>query len=302
MLFSELYGAYYNAVARIIDAAVKRPVSADDVRRIAQNEAFAESSYNIESALREQRWQLVRRDGTTPIARSPSMPLTTLQRRWIKAISLDPRVRLFGDDLPDVGEVDPLFTSDDVYLFDKYSDGDPYEDPLYVKNFRIALDAVREEYPLQMGIISRAGKTVRAVLKPRYIEYSEKDDKFRLIAVDSRGRTTVNIARIAYCSRYYGTVDLRRRYYKAKERELIFEVVDRRLAMERALLHFAHFKKEAERIDDDHYRITLYYDPDDETELVIRILSFGPFVRVVSPDSFAELIKDRLRRQKSCEI
>ena len=55
-------------------------------------------------------------------------------------------------------------------------------------------------------------------------------------------------------------------------------------------------------MDEKKYRVTVWYDPDDETELVIRVLSFGPMIRVIEPESFVNLIKDRLIRQKSCEL
>ncbi len=71
-----------------------------------------------------------------------------------------------------------------------------------------------------------------------------------------------------------------------KNQSLVFELFDERDALERALLHFAHFEKEAERLDKRHYRIKLKYNKEDEAELVIRVLSFGPFLRVVEPEIF----------------
>ena len=40
----------------------------------------------------------------------------------------------------------------------------------------------------------------------------------------------------------------------------------------------------------------------DETEIVIRVLSFGPYVKVLEPEGFVNLIKERLISQKSCEL
>ena len=65
-------------------------------------------------------------------------------------------------------------------------------------------------------------------------------------------------------------------------------------------MHFAHFQKQAEKLDENRYKITITYDKDDETEIVIRILSFGPMVKVTAPQSFVDLIKQRLISQKSC--
>ena len=82
---------------------------------------------------------------------------------------------------------------------------------------------------------------------------------------------------------------------------MIFELQDERNALERVLLHFAHFPKRAERIEKNKYQITIDYDKDDETEMLIRILSFGPMIKVVKPEHFINLIKERLRKQKSWE-
>jgi predicted DNA-binding transcriptional regulator YafY len=77
---------------------------------------------------------------------------------------------------------------------------------------------------------------------------------------------------------------------------------DERNAMERFMLHFAHFEKQAEKLDKMHYLVKIKYAHDDESEMVIRILSFGPMVRVVEPDSFRELLVERLRKQLSCGL
>lgn len=39
------------------------------------------------------------------------------------------------------------------------------------------------------------------------------------------------------------------------------------------------------------------YNKSDETEMVIRILSFGPLLRVQEPSGFIELLRHRLRKQ-----
>jgi predicted DNA-binding transcriptional regulator YafY len=68
------------------------------------------------------------------------------------------------------------------------------------------------------------------------------------------------------------------------------------------MLHFAHFEKQAQRLGDDQYLLHLKYDKDDETEMVIRVLSFGPCVKVLEPQHFAELIRERLITQKNCGL
>lgn len=86
MIFSELYSAYYNTVAKILKTALDHPLHKDELRKIVEEHAFAESVLNIEPALYDERWQLIKPGGTTVIQNAPSMPLTLIQRRWLKAI------------------------------------------------------------------------------------------------------------------------------------------------------------------------------------------------------------------------
>ena len=65
------------------------------------------------------------------------------------------------------------------------------------------------------------------------------------------------------------------------------------------MLHFSHLDKETERIDDTHYKITLFYEKEDETELLIRVLSFGPVLKVIFPDDFVKKLCERLEKQKN---
>ena len=50
------------------------------------------------------------------------------------------------------------------------------------------------------------------------------------------------------------------------------------------------------------YLVHIKYNKSDETEMVIRILSFGPMVEVIEPQDFKNLIIARLKSQKSCEL
>lgn len=303
MIFSELYSVYYNTVAEILKAAIDHPLGKNEMRRIVEERAFGESILNIEPSLMEGRWQLLRQDGTTPIQSVPSMPLTTMQKRWLKAISLDSRIRLFQDELIEFPDVEPLFTEEDICIFDKYADGDNYRDGAYIKNFRRILDALRNRYPLSIDVLNRRGHRTCIVLMPEYLEYSEKDDKFRLIGSGCRLGRTVNLGRIIRCERYTGqSVISSNERKRQRPRSVQFELVDQRNALERVLMHFAHFEKQAEQIGDQRYKVTIYYDKDDETEMVIRILSFGPMVKVTAPVHFINLIRGRLIQQKSCGL
>ena len=96
MLFHEIYGNYYNAVAAILAEAVKGELTEKRMNEIVSEKAFAESFLTVIPSLKNGKWQLIDEDLTTPLEHKPSMPLTVLQKRWLKAISLDPRIKLIA--------------------------------------------------------------------------------------------------------------------------------------------------------------------------------------------------------------
>ena len=199
MIFSEIYSAYYKTIAEILKAALSGKQTSGDLRKIVEKYAFSESMLTIEPALKSEKWPLIKSDGVSVIKNPPSMPLTSLQKSWLKAVSLDPRIKLFdvSFDLPE--DIPPLFTPDDYYIFDKYSDGDDFEDENYIKNFRRVLDAVKERKKLFIKYRGNKGNDIRLTVFPEYVEYSEKDDKFRLAANTHTNITFVNIGSIIYC-------------------------------------------------------------------------------------------------------
>lgn len=89
---------------------------------------------------------------------------------------------------------------------------------------------------------------------------------------------------------------------KIKSSEVVIELKDERNALERAMLSFSDLEKETVKIDDENYKIKLKYRSDDETEILIRILSFGPMMKVVEPEVFVNKIKERIIKQQNCGL
>lgn len=298
MLFSEVYGVYYNVLARILSKAVDGALTREDIYDIVREKGFAESVLTIPEALEQQIWPLVTKEYATPLRHTPSMPLTTLQKRWLKAILSDPRVRLFDPPTEGLEDVEPLYPADAFVYYDRYSDGDPYSDPEYIRHFRCILSAIRQKRRLQLRFTTHSGRSLDWRCIPYKLEYSAKDDKFRLISANERQALCINLARITRCVMLEPYTAEEYRPKPMKKRVLVLELTDERNALERVMLHFSHLEKEAERIDDTHYRLTLRYEREDETELLIRVLAFGPLLKVIFPDDFAKKLLQRLERQK----
>lgn len=278
MIFHEIYSIYYKTVTCLIQS------SFNHVSEVINENAFKESFMMLEDALK--RWPLDNID-VSPY------PLTLPQKRWLKAISLDPRMQLFSYSWSFLDDIEPLFTPDDIYIYDQYSDGDPYTDLQYQKNFHTIMQAIKEKSGL---VVTWKTKQKTSYVLPQLLEYSEKDDKFRLAACDG---TVINVSRIEEChltNNNISTINKQR-----VEKYVLIEVKNERNALDRVLLHFAHFKKETEK-KEKTYTVKLFYDESDETEMVIRLLSFGPMIKVIEPIEFKQLIRQRLKKQKAYSI
>lgn len=301
MIFNEIYSAYYNAVAKIVSEILKGNADEKALSRIVSDTAFGESMMTILPSLKNEKWQIMHKDFSTPLQYAPTMPLTLVQKEWLKAISLDKRIKLFDIDFSFLEGVEPLFTEEDYFIYDKYADGDPYGDEKYVAHFRTILKALNEKRNLKIEMANRKGNTVYARCVPERLEYSEKDDKFRLVTSGCRFLSTVNLARITKCHIYNGDDEIESDAKDITYETITLKVSEERNTLERCMLHFAHFEKRAERVGD-HYLLHVRFSREDESEMVIRVLSFGPLVEVIESEHFKNLIIAKLKSQKGCEL
>ncbi|WP_243414301.1 WYL domain-containing protein [Pseudoflavonifractor phocaeensis] len=297
MLFSEIYGSYFRVVAAVLTEACGASLSPGRLTAIVQEKAFAESALSIPGALRSGTWPLLDDQLRSVLKHRPTMPLTLLQKRWMKALLSDPRMALFEPDATGLETVEPLYPPDTFRFFDQYADGDPYTDPDYIACFRTVRKAMEEKRKLRIRFQGKTGVRHSAAYIPYRLEYSPKDDKFRLLVWQKGRLYTINMARMRSC-------ELLEQYdpdtvpsFRPHTAELTLLLHDERNGLERVLLHFSHFEKETRKLDERLYQIKLRYDQNDETELLIRVLSFGPVLEVQSPAEFVRLVKDRVHKQ-----
>ena len=297
MLFHEVYGRYFQTVAAILEQAVSGGLTNEKLMALVQETAFGESMLTIPTKLKDGTWPLLRQDGTTPLRHTPDMPLTTLQRRWLKTLLLDPRIRLFDVPTEGLEDVELLYDPAQLVWFDRYTDGDDFENEHYIRRFRLILTALREHRRIKIKFYGIRGTENEWVFLPARLEYSAKDDKFRLYAF-ARGKLFfINLGRVVKCILREPFDPAEVPEIRFRERSLEFELVNERNALERVMLHFSDLEKETVRLDEKHYHVTLWYKQSDETEILIRLLSFGPVLRVTAPESFVDLIRERLHRQ-----
>ena len=314
-VFSEIYGAYYRIAAR---AMREKTVTDDEVYELIRLLGFRDSALFLPQKLLPQNdgsdWGLLRRNADGSLSRITENPppavLTLLQKRWLKSKLADPRFRLFFDDetlrrLEErLADIKPLYRLEHFRYFDKFTDGDDYADSLYRENFRVILSAIKSRELLKIAYTSGHDKRICFTCLPLNIEYSEKNDKLRVLARKHRnGRISsggvINIGRIDAIERTgrFFTGDINAPFTKPRNSVTVY-VASERNAVERFLMAFASYEKRADRdLENGGCVVTLHYDKSDETELLIRLLSFGAAVEILSPGELRRQAAKRVARQ-----
>lgn len=78
----------------------------------------------------------------------------------------------------------------------------------------------------------------------------------------------------------------------------VIRVTNERNGVERFMLEFAPYEKHTVRdLETGQYTVELWYDEQDETEVLIMLLSFGPVIEILGPNKLREQAKMRIKRQ-----
>ncbi|MCI8661220.1 MAG: WYL domain-containing protein [Lachnospiraceae bacterium] len=320
-LFSELYTCYYQVVAHILDEAACHFLSRRQIENLAREHGCDESILSLVPPLLQGNWPFLKKHESilntyTSALKKPlfPQPLTRLQKSWLKALMSDFRFQLFFTDSQleelkvALSDIEPLYRTGDFSLFDQYEDHDPFSSVMYRSHMHTILEAMVQKSSLSISYLSQKGNLLNHIWLPCRLEYGQRDGKFRLYAVteskNGRKRMDVlNVARILSVKRtdnvFSSPVDVDSFLDHSLCKEpLILEISTQRNALERAMLHFSCYQKKVERLkESDSYRCTIYYDQRWETELLIQVLSFGPVIKVLGPESFLMQMKKRIENQ-----
>lgn len=317
-IFSEIYGAYYRVAARLLSLG---SVSDSDVYDAVREDGFRDSALFLPQKLLPQPdgsdWGLLTRgsDGLLhAVVGEPPRVLSKLQKMWLKAKLSDPRIRLFLSDEAMQGlserlsDIPPLYRREHFRIFDKFADGDDYENKVYRENFQTILKAIKESRVLKISFTSGHDRHISRLCLPFKLEYSEKNDKFRVYCHNVKngsidGGGLINLSRIDQIIPYEiyhgeppGEDDFFREI-RAKEPIRVY-VSPERNAVERFLNEFAEYEKRVDRdLENGGCTVDLYYDKHDETELLILLLGFGAAVEILAPKSVRKQAAERVRKQ-----
>lgn len=316
-IFHEMYSTYF----RIASEILKLPnINEKNIRQIIDKYGFRDSVLFLPQKLIPQNdgsdWGLLKRnnDGklVTVIKNKPVEILTEIQKRWFKSKLDDPKIKLFleNDTLVSLKKrlenVKPFYSREHFRYTDQFSDGDDFSDELYQENFRKILRAVKSHEILEIAFFSGNGKKISGRYIPLKIQYSAKNDRFRLFCFSLKDGEifhsgVINIGRVEqvrntseHCEKNVDEYFLKR---KCREPVTVC-ISDERNATERFFMEFAPYEKSTlSDSGDGKCIVKIWYDYQEETELLIRLLSFGPVIEILEPPEFRRQAKKRIVRQ-----
>lgn len=189
----------------------------------------------------------------------------------------------------------------------QFADCNDYTDASYQHNFKILLDAQKSQQYVDIDYLSPHGRRIHHIYVPARLEYSPKNDTFRLLALKHASHNhwkleTLNLERMQCVTptdrivkpNYDLNKIIQASYYKEPVK---LRIANKRNALERAMLHFANYQKNTTKIDENTYECLIYYNQTMETELLIEVLSFGPMLTVLGNERFLHSLKKRLQDQ-----
>lgn len=302
MIFDEKYSIYYKTVREIINSMISNShFKTSDSINIAEKNGVVRIDKAVDPIYDPHAWNLATKQKgihTSKIQQPIDYPMTLLEKRWLKAISLDPRIKLFGVEFEGLDDVEPLFLPEDYVVYDQRNNGDKYTDPEYIKKFQFLLYAIRNKKRIHIQSMSRKGNVSDVYCEPTDLEYSEKDDKFRLRVKGRKYIGVVNIDRIFFYELFEGEFNYAGFELDNSRKKVELIVTDERNTLDRCMLHFAYFHTAVEPIEGtNQYRVHIEYDNEDLSEMVIRVLMFGPYVEVTNPPEFRQAVVAKLEHQ-----
>lgn len=292
----------------------------DELKRIAYSSELLDESNKPRFLIKEARYLF------------DVLPLTKMEARWLKTVLEDPLARVFLNEeqitmILETLNVAPYevgsFMMESINYFDRYN----LENRLITGKKKISQEgrhtereisflkminqAIENEQMLKIVFKNWKGEKIYVTCAPVWVEYSRRDDVFRLWYIH-RSKNEIRIINISRVQQVW--VQQGHKFDKNEQRIKLQELYAKTMTsikvefyqgdknlQDRLLTEFSIWKKKCTyNIETQKYTMTLYYSSLDEKEILIRLLSYGPYIKVIADEDnyvLAEL-KERIIVQR----
>lgn len=310
-MYHEIYGKYYQIIHNLLNS---KPQTEKEINDYIRSQGFDESFLYLNAQMLVDEYHLFVKKGDLfyPLTNSKiPLFLTNEQKNWLNTMLFDEKVKLFlSDERRNYYQKEfagNVLYDDKTYQY-LFQDVDKDEITSKMSNvFRFVKNAIMQEMDINLTFISSKNYYTHKKVAPYKIEYSMQDQKMRLIAVEYRNGEPKRIIRIKLASIVgYRMVERVKKidfkYFLQEEvlkEPLIIEVYPILNGIERVFIELSNYKREAFYDKERNLSIMkIYYEKADEMDLVLKMLSFGKVVKILSDGFIKEEVLRRINKQK----
>lgn len=247
---------------------------------------------------------------------SDVLPLTKMELRWLRTVLRDPLAKIFlstaqlsrAEEIIDSAPYKIVsFPMETINYFDRYNLEDQSvhgkkkisqegrHSELEISFIKVINQAICSQEKLRIEFRNWKGEKKHITCSPVWIEYSRRDDIFRLWCIHKRKNEIrkINVSRILNISIVQG-----KKFNMVEQRAIMKDLYDKTITSikveffqgnknlpDRLLTEFSLWKKKCiYDVTSQKYTMILYYSTLDEKEVLIRLLSYGPYIRVVADE------------------
>jgi hypothetical protein len=327
-LFHEYKNKYFHLVFRILNLS-KNGLYKDEIIRFIEEEEYDEKiigkdfktfegmllnqyskidNFNFLEERDEKYYSILNNEDSIPL----KVRFSKLEKSWLNGMIKEPVVQaLLGKETLEkleVALIDVKEGSNQVIEFTNKVKNDFKVDLEKIsKDFYTILEGIINEKPILYSNVDKNGNEYNNQLAlPIRIEYSLKDDKFRasLYSLEENRSIMVNLhtlKEVKIALNVNSKIKREDVLKKLKEKKyseipITIELEDIRGAMERCFMSFSSFERNSRNISENKYEIDIYYYTFEEDEVIRKIMSLGPYVKVKSPDRVRDIVIDKVKK------
>ena len=289
-------------------------LSLDEITWLFENDAFGKKSKANGKEQIEFKYQC---DPDTEFYKDV-LPLTTLEIRWIKTILSDERIVCFFSERQldfikvymntEYPEITP-FPVNNLVNFDKHIPIDSMEKLAEQSLITTLIKAINQQMLVDITYVTRYGKEIVGEFKPIVIEFSKRNNKFQaqMQSCENNRFYSINLSQIISLTivpdefEYFETLQNYEKHRELNERSVDIQFYDVRNTADRILTEFSPWKKYCEYDRETKiYTLHLFYQKDEELDLVVRLMGYGGNIHFVNKEhSIAREILRRYEKQRS---
>lgn len=328
-LFHEYKNKYFHLVFRILNLA-KNGLYKDEIIRLIEEEEYdekvigkdfktfegmilnqygKEDNFNFLEEREGKYYSILNSEDSIPL----KVRFSKLEKSWLNGMIKEPVVQaLLGKET--LKKLETALTdmkekgSNQIIEFtNKVQNGFDIDLEKLSKDFYTILEGIINEKPILYSNVDKNGNEYNNQLAiPIRIEYSLKDNKFRasLYSLDEKRSILVNLhtlKEVKIANNVDSNIKRKDVLKKLKEKKysevpITIELEDIRGAMERCFMSFSSFERNSRTISKNKYEIDIYYYTFEEDEVIRKIMSLGPYVKVKAPNRVREIIIDKIKR------